>query len=144
MAISRRRNEEGVKPPPTPHDYQEERALDRAADALAKFGAGTPKTLAAVAISAWIVERAKLTASPRLTAERLFDLGNAKLRGYLEAALPHVGANLSHLPATVAFFDLEKDQVLDVMMAGIEAVKEAAVAANESLGWPFDDEIPFG
>lgn len=146
MAITRRRNEEGVKPPPTPPDYQEERALERAAKALEDFRPGivSPKNLATVAISAWILERAKLTASPRLTAERLFDLGNAKLRGYLEAALPHVGANLSHLPATVAFFDLEKDQVLDVMMAGIEAVKEAAVAANESLGWPFDDEIPFG
>ncbi len=143
MAITRRRNEAGVKPPPTPPDYQEERALDRAADALAKFGPGTPKTLAAVAISAWIVERAKLTASPRLTAERLFDFGNAKLRGYLEAALPLVGSNLSHLPADRPFFELEKDQVLDVLMTGIEAAKEAAVAANESLGFPFDDEIPF-
>jgi hypothetical protein len=145
MAISRRRNEEGVKPPPTPPDYQEQAALDRAAKALEDFRPGivSPKNLATVAISAWILERAKLTASPRLTAERVFDLGNARLRGYLEAALPHVGANLSHLPADKPFFELEKDQVLDVLVAGIEAAREAAMAAGESLSYPFSDEIPF-
>ena len=142
---TRRRNEEGVKPPPTPPDYQEERALERAAKALEDFrpGIASPKNLAAVAISAWILERAKLTASPRLTAERLFDLGNAKLRGYLEAALPHIGATLAALPADVPFFALDKSQVIDIFMAAIEGVREAAMAAGESLSFPFDDEIPY-
>lgn len=145
MAISRRRNEEGVKPPPTPPDYQEERALDRAAKALEDFrpGIANARHLAQVAISQWVLERHRLTAAPRMTAERVFDLGNARLRGYLEAALPHVGANLSHLPADKPFFELEKDQVLDVLVAGIEAAREAACAANESLSFPFDDEIPY-
>ena len=31
----------------------------------------------------------------------------------------------------------------DAINAVVEAVKDAAVAANESLGWPFDDEVPF-
>jgi hypothetical protein len=78
-----------------------------------------------------------------MTAERVFDLGDTRLRGYAEAALPHIGATLAALPADVPFFALDKRQVIDIFMAGIEGVREAAVAANESVGWPFDDECPF-
>jgi hypothetical protein len=145
MASTARKNEAGVKPPPTPPDYEEQRALDRAAEALTKFrpGLAEPRNLAAVAISEWILERHRLTAAPRMTAERVFDLGDTRLRGYAEAALPHIGATLAALPADVPFFALDKRQVIDIFMAGIEGVREAAVAANESVGWPFDDECPF-
>lgn len=145
MAISRRRNEEGVKPPPTPPDYQEERALDRAAKALEDFrpGIANARHLAQVAISQWVLERHRLTAAPRMTAERVFDIGDARLRGYAEAALPHIGATLAALPSDVPFFALDKSQVIDIFMAAIEGVREAAMAAGESLSFPFDDEIPY-
>lgn len=142
---TRRRNEEGVKPPPTPPDYQEERALERAAKALEDFrpGIANARHLAQVAISQWVLERHRLTAAPRMTAERVFDIGDARLRGYAEAALPHIGATLAALPADVPFFALDKSQVIDIFMAAIEGVREAAMAAGESLSFPFDDEIPY-
>ena len=148
MAISRRRNEEGVKPPPTPPDYQEERALDRAAKALEDFrpGIANARYLAQVAISQWVLERHRLTAAPRMTAERVFDIGDARLRGFVEAALPRAGATLAEagLPEGTALFDLSKEHIVDVFMAGTVGAQEAAMAAGESLGFPFSDEIPFG
>lgn len=136
------KKKEGPKAPPAP-DYQEERALDRAGNAVAKFGAGSPRSVAAVAISEWICARTSMAASNRINAELMFDLGDARMRGFLEAALPAIGANLAALPGDVPFFALEKSQVIDVFMAGIVGATEAAVSANESLGFPFSDEIPF-
>lgn len=85
-----------------------------------------------------------MAANVRLNAELLFDLQDARLRGFLEAALPAIGATIAHLPADKPFFELEKAQIIDLFMAGIVGAQEAAVAANESLGFPFDDEVPFG
>jgi len=84
-----------------------------------------------------------MVASNRLNAELLFDLKDARLRGLIEAALPAIGATVAHLPGDVPFFELDKQQVIDLFMAGIVGAQEAAVAAHESLGFPFDDQIPF-
>jgi hypothetical protein len=124
----------------TAPDPQEERALARAADAVARFGTGKPDTIAAVAISAWIIERTKLSASHRVSAELLFDLKDARMRGLAEAALPAIANTLGHIPSDAPLFALTKD----VAMAMLEGIREAAVAANEALGFPFDDDIPFG
>lgn len=126
---------------PDPH---EERALARAADAVARFGGGKPEAVAAVAISTWIIERTRLTASHRVNAELLFDLKDARMRGLAEAALPAIANTLGHIPSDKALFELSREQVLDVGMAFLEGIREAAVSANESLGFPFDDHIPFG
>lgn len=135
---------EGPKAPPSP-DYQEVEALNRAEAALNYFSPGLPKprALAEVAISAWIIARTSMAASVRLSADLVFDLKDARMRGFLEAALPQIGAALAHLPADIALFDLSKDQILDVFSAAIAGAREAAVSANESLGFPFDDEIPY-
>lgn len=142
MAAAQRRERGPAKAAPQP-DHQEQRALERAAEAVAKFGSGKPDTIAAVAISAWIISRTSSAASVRMNAELLFDLGNAWLRGFVEAALPAIGESLAHLPADRPLFELEKAQVVDVIVAGILGAQEAAVSANESLGFSFDDEIPY-
>jgi len=125
-------------------DPEEEAALDRAAQAVARFSPNlsAPRSLAAVAISEWIIARTS-TAAARRSQHLVFGLGDAQVRGFVEAALPAIGAALSHLPADVPFFELDKDQVIDLFMAGIEGAREAAVLTNESLGFPFDDEVPF-
>lgn len=146
MPAPARRQEKGAaKAAPQP-DYQEQRALERARDALIKFHPGLPQpeSLAAVAISAWILSRTSQAASVRMNAELLFDLGDARLRGFVEAALPAIGGSLASIPPDVPLFDLEKAQIVDVIVAGILGAQEAAVSANESLGYPFSDEIPFG
>lgn len=125
-------------------DPQEERALARAADAVARFGGGKPDAIAAVAISSWIIERTRLSAAHRVNAELRFNLTDARMRGFIEAALPAVAGTLAHIPADKPLFELTRDQVVDVAIAFIEGAREAFVAANEAMGLPFDDEIPFG
>lgn len=132
-----------AKRTPNP-DLQENRALDRAVQAVRRFMPGTPDSVAAVAISEWIIARTSMAASIRMNADLMFDLGDARLRGFVEAALPAIGGSLSGLPADVPLFALERAQVIDVIVAGILGAQEAAVSAAESLGYPFDDEIPFG
>lgn len=146
-ASTSRRSDKGAgrKSAPNP-DYQEEAALERAEQAIMRFAPGTfsPRATAAVAISEWIIARTSMAASIRMNADLMFDLGDARMRGFIEAALPAIGGALAHLPADVPLFGLEKAQVVDVIMAGIRGAQEAAVSANESLGFPFDDVIPFG
>jgi hypothetical protein len=84
-----------------------------------------------------------MAASVRINADLMFDLGDARMRGFIEAALPAIGGALSRLPPDVPLFELDKAQVVDVFLAGIRGAQEAALAANESLGFPFDDEVPF-
>lgn len=108
-----------------------------------RFGRGDARTIAAIAISEWIVARTSMAATVRMNADLLFNLGDARLRGFIEAALPNIGASLANLPADVPLFQLTKDQIVDVITAGVLGAQEAAVSANESLGFPFDDEIPF-
>lgn len=133
---------EGPKAPPTP-DHQEEAALARAVAAMQKFQPGANAALASVAISEWIIARTSMAASVRLTADLMFDLNDARLRGFVEAALPVIGGNISHLPADKPLFELEQFQVVDMIVAGILGAQEAALSANESLGFPFDDQVPF-
>lgn len=124
-------------------DPEEEAALDRAAKAVARFSPNlsAPASIAAVAISEWIIARTA-TAAARRSQHLMFNLKDARTRGFVEAALPAIGAAVSHLPADVPFFELDKEQVIDLFTAGIEGAREAAVLANESLNFPFDDEVP--
>lgn len=144
MAARRKQDEKaGAMPPP---DYQEEAALNRAAKAVADFQpSNSPRSIAAVAISEWIIARTSMAASVRLNADLLFDLGDARLRGFVEAALPHIAMALTAqgFDFNMPFGALEKSQVVDFIAAGILGAQEAAVAANESLGFPFDDHVPF-
>lgn len=144
MPAPARRQEKGAaKAAPQP-DYQEQRALERATEALNRCAPGTdPRSVVAVVISEWIIARTSMAASIRMNAELLFDLGDARLRGFVEAALPAIGGALSHLPSDTPLFALSKEQIVDVVVAGILGAQEAAVSANESVGFPFDDEVPF-
>jgi hypothetical protein len=145
-ALRRPSGSELVKPPPTQPDYQEVAALDEATQAVINFMPGCPqaKALATVAISAWIVSRTRQASRNRLAETLVFDLSPARYRGYVESALPQIGGALSHLPADVPFFGLPKASVVDVFVAGLIGVREAAIAAGESSAFPFDDEVPFG
>jgi hypothetical protein len=126
----------GFTPPPP--DPEEEAALDRAASTVREFlpGYANPRGLATAIISTWIVERVRLSTHRMLCGEIVFNCGDAHLRGSLEAMLPDVGAALSHLPADRAFFDLSKDQVIDVLAIGFHAGRDAGALLN--------DEVPFG
>lgn len=139
-----RRDKDKVEATYSP-DPEEEAALDRAADAVARFNPrlADPRSVAAVAISGWIIARTA-TAAARRSQFLVFDLGDARLRGFIEAALPSIGAAVAHLPGDVAFFELDKADIVDLFAAGIRGAQEAAVLCNESLGFPFDDDIPFG
>jgi hypothetical protein len=133
----------------TPRDLAEEAALDRAASGLQKFMTGggyTPRSLASVAISEWIIARASMIASGRIGSQHLlFDLKDSRLRGYIEAALPSIAAALEHIDPEAPLFSLEKDAVVDVFLAGIAGAREAAVLVAEApLTDNFDDAIPFG
>lgn len=146
-AIARRPNgKEAVKPPPTPPDYQEIAALDEAEAALINFmpGVPQPRNLATIAISAWIVSRTRQSARIRMAETLVFDLTPARYRGYAEAALGVIAQSLANLPSDVPFFELSKSQVVDVIVASMCGIREAAVAAGESAAFPFDDEIPYG
>ena len=94
-------------------------------------------------ISAWIQKRAQLTAGRRLVENLVFDLNNAHLRGIIAALLPALGQELSDLPPNVAFFDLDREQVIDVFMVGYAHIQASRLAASESSDFPFDDPIPF-
>lgn len=143
MAGARNRVPVGAAKAASEPDYQENAALARAEKVVARFAPGFPLSCAAVVISEWIVARTSMAASIRMNADLMFDLGDARLRGFVEAALPAIGGSLAGLPADVPLFELSREQVVDVIVAGILGAQEAAVAANESLGFPFDDEIPF-
>jgi hypothetical protein len=126
-------------------DVQEERALTEAEEALRRVFPDLKvnlRSIAAVAISGWIVSRSRQTAGIRLAENLAYNLGDSRLRGFAEAALPSVGETLAALPADVPFFDLEKEQVVDVIVAAVQGAQAAAVAAKESLSFAFDDPLP--
>lgn len=127
-------------------DPEEEAALNRAAAALERFGpGGDARSRAAVVISEWIIARTSTAARRRGGEHLLFDLADARIRGFVEAALPSIGAAVAErIDAETPFFELDKEQVIDLFVAGIEGAREAAVLANEDLGFPFSDDIPFG
>jgi hypothetical protein len=86
-------------------------------------------------VSAWIIERVKLSVGRVLCGEIAYSLGDAHLRGSLEHLLPQIGAQLAHLPSDKPFFDLSKEQVIDVLAIGFHAGMDS--------GAFFDDEIPY-
>lgn len=120
-----------------PPDPEEAAAVTRAAARLKEMlpGCPSPEAVVYAVVSAWIVERVKLSVGRILCGEIAYGLGDAHLRGSLEAALPRIGAELSHLPSDKAFFDLSKEQVIDVLAIGFKAGVETGALLN--------DEIPF-
>lgn len=127
-------------------DADEAEALAYAAAKLKELSPTTSnvEAVATAVISTWIVERVKRHADRRLSDELVFDLGDAHTRGFIEAALPQIGANLGHLPPTIPLFQMSKMQIVDVLTAGVKAWREAAIVAGECPGYPYSDPIPFG
>lgn len=135
MAAQRRKKAEGFGPPPI--DPEEEAALQRAIATLHEHAPNIAngRAVTQAVISAWIIERVRLSV-PRIMCGKLaYGLGDSHLRGSLEAVLPEVGAALTHLPADKPFFELTKDQVVDVLAVGFQAGRESGALLN--------DEIPF-
>lgn len=121
-------------PPPDP---EEEAAIARACDKLKEFfpGHASPRSVVYAIVSAWIIERVKLSIGRVLCGKVAYNLGDSHLRGSLEAALPEIGEQLSHLPSDKPFFELSKDQVIDILAIGFHA--------GQNGGALLDDEIPF-
>lgn len=122
---------------PPPPDPEELAAVQVAATKLKELFPSHPNPEAVVyaIVSAWIIERVRLSFGRTLCGEIAYSLGDAHLRGSLEALLPQIGSQLSHLPPDKPFFDLSKEQVVDVLAIGFHAGKES--------GAFFDDEIPY-
>lgn len=128
-------------------DLDESEALAAAARELALFSkVANPEAVASAVISRWIIERMRRTASRRMTGEVVFDLGDAKLRGMVEASLPRIGSNLAAagFDFSKSFTDLSRDEAIRLFFCGCVAYREVAVAAGESRDFPFSDPIPFG
>lgn len=136
---------EKVKPPERAADPEEEAALTRAVATLRSLapGASNPEAVATAVISAWIIERTRLSSGKRLYSHLVFDLQDARTRGVVEAALPLIGERLAHLPADKPLFALSKAEVVDVITTGVFASHAAAVSLGELGAYPFDDVIPF-
>lgn len=134
---SRKSKGAGVFTPPPP-DPEEEAAVYRAAARFKEFFPNhpAPESIVYAVVSAWIVERVRLSIGRTLCGEIAYGLGDAHLRGSLEALLPQIGAQLSHLPPDKPFFELSKEQVVDILAIGFHAGREG--------GALLDDEIPFG
>lgn len=120
-----------------PHDEEELKALRAAAEEVTLKKGSPPEVIAEAVITRWILERAVLVTAKR-TGPVAFDLKNAKLRGFYAALLPQIGGALTHLPADKPFWELDKDEVLDIFIAGFQAAVAARVALLE-----LDDDIPF-
>lgn len=126
----------GFAPPPI--DPDEEQALQRAIQVLGELMPGIRQPLRPVVyavISAWIMERVRLSIPRILCGKLAYGLGDSHLRGSLEAALGDIAEHLAHLPPDVPFFELSKEQVVDVLAIGFHAGVEH--------GALLDDEIPF-
>lgn len=121
----------------SPPDPEEQAAVARAASTLREIapGVANPEAVATAVISAWIIERVRLSCG-RITGDIVFDLSDSHLRGSLEASLPKLAEALAHLPSDKPLFALSKDEVVDVFAAGCLAGRERGALLN--------DEIPFG
>lgn len=121
----------------SPPDPEEQAAVARAASTLREIapGVANPEAVATAVISAWIIERVRLSCG-RITGDIVFDLSDSHLRGSLEASLPKLGEALAHLPSDKPLFALSKDEVVDVFAAGCLAGRERGALLN--------DEFPFG
>lgn len=120
-----------------PHDEEELKALHAATEELMLKKGQPPQVIAEAVITRWILERAVMVTAKR-TGPVAFDLKQAKLRGFFTALLPQLGTALAHLPADKPFWELDKEQVLDIFVAGFIASVEARTALLE-----LDDDIPF-
>jgi hypothetical protein len=119
-------------------DAEEEAALDRAVLVLAGLLPGVTQPLRPIVysvISAWIIERVKLSYPRVLSGQIAYGLGDSHLRGSLEAALPDIATALEHLPPDVPMFQLTKEQIVDVLAVGFQAGRET--------GALLDDDLPF-
>jgi len=133
-------------------DADEVAAVQAVADALAGYGVPRAKAteVATVAICTWIATRSRLHTGNRLTETVVFDLNDAKLRGMIEASLPHIADALAKagFPFGKSFNDLTKAEAVNLFTAGCVAYRDAAVAAGEDPEFPFEeafnDPIPFG
>ena len=128
-----------------PEDPQETKALNAVEKALRDFlpTCPTPRSLGAVAISAWIISRSKQAAGLRLNENVVWDFERSKLKGFIEAALGDIGENLADIPVDVPLFELSKDQIVEVFVAVCTHTSRAAMAIAEQSCFPFDDEVPF-
>lgn len=122
-----------------PLDADEQAAIERAAAA-----GGVPVVTAHAVVSSWIVERARRAAGVRLTTNLAFDLGDSRLRGYVEAALPSIADAVSPFILCAAIDDLDKAAIVDLFVAAVQGTQAAAMAHGESCLFEFDDPLPFG
>lgn len=122
-------------------DAEEAVAVDAAAATLAGLipGAKDPKAVATAIICTWIINRMRMSASKRLSGDIVFDLKGSKVRGRVEAALPHIAGALGHIDPDTPLFALSKDDIVDVFVAAITGAANAHLATMEDP----DDEIPF-
>lgn len=137
-AVRNKRPPKGGFPAP-PIDPEEEAALERAIQVLAEMMPGIRQPLRPIVysvISAWIIERVRLSLPRILCGKNVYGLGDSHLRGSLEASLGDIADALKHLPPDVPFFQLSKEQVVDVLAVGFHAGLD-----NGAL---LDDEVPFG
>lgn len=101
-------------------------------------GVADPQAVTIAVISRWIIERAKAVSGRRL-GEVAFDLGDAKLRGVVEACLPAIAEKMGHIPPDKPLFELSKVEVVDVFVAAAQAISAAKLGYLEQP----DDQIPF-
>lgn len=132
------RKEERAAAPPSP---DEEAALDAAEAMAARFGVSQPRAVASAVISAWIVERTRLALGNIPVGDIAYDLNDSQARGRALRALPAIGDAISHLPADKPLFELDRDQILDVVVACHAVVEEKGAPKPKKTS--LDDEIPF-
>lgn len=138
-----RASQKKVRGAALPPDPDESAALAKAVEAL-NDGHDTAESAAVAAISAWVQERARRCAGARLADNLVFDLGDAQMRGFVEAALPTIAdAAGGAIDLGQAVVDMSTDDVITLFVAAIHATNDAAVAAGESQAFPFSDRVPF-
>ena len=118
----------------TPPDPDEEAAQAAAAAAVAAARGRSPDEIATACISAWVQARARLVAEKAETAFLVFDYKDAHTRGAIEAALPAIADELSFIDPKTPFFDLPKEQVIDIILIGAEYSGQAWVYVQEARG----------
>lgn len=105
-----------------------------------------PEAVTYAVISAWIIQRMKISAGKRIADTVVFDLNDAKIRGMVSAILPKIADELekAEFPFGKTFSELNREEALDLFHIGCIGYRDAAVAAGEAPDFPFSDAIPFG